>query len=99
MWSLWLTFAVSAVVGIVVASLTARYDSVGFVLLGAWLGATSTIFLSNIYARCAFAAFVVYKMWKRNLVAGILTGVALVVIPMGYFYVFNTVIGTLMRCD
>ncbi len=78
-------------VGIIVACFTARFDSVGFVLLGAWLGATSTIFLANIYARCAFAAFVVYKMWKKNIRMGLLVGAGLIVVPILYLYTFNTV--------
>ncbi len=91
LWSLWVAFFASAGIGVTVACFSARYDWVGFVLLGAWLGATSTLFLASIYARIAFAAFVLYKMWGKNKVTGAIVAAGLVVIPMGYAYVFNEV--------
>ena len=91
MWSLWLTFAASVIVGVIVSCLTAKYDTVGFILLGAWLGATSTIFLANIYARLAFAAFVLYKMWRRSITVAASVALALIILPMLYTMIFNEV--------
>ena len=91
LWTLWLAFFASAGIGMTVACFSAKYDTVGFVLLGAWLGATSTIFLSDIYARVAFAIFVVYKMWHKNLSMGLLVGAGLITIPIAYTYVFNEI--------
>jgi len=90
-WILWISFLGSTIVGMVVACFVAKHDWIGFVLLGAWLGATSTLFLSNIYARVVAGVFVGYKTWNQNRVMGLIAGAALIVIPFAYTYVFNEI--------
>ena len=91
LWSLWLSFFGCVLVGAIVAGFTARFDWIGFILLGAWLGVTSTIFLSNIYARVAVAVFVLYKMWQKNLKMALIISACIIIIPFFYVYVFNEI--------
>ena len=81
------------VLGITVACLVARFDTIGFVLLGAWFGATSSLILGNIIVRGAVAAFLLYKMWKVSLKLGLILAGGLVLIPLIHQLIPSVVLG------
>lgn len=90
-WSLWLVFFFSILIGVVTSFYGAKYDWVGFVVLGIWIGMTFTIVLDKIYIRAIICLALVYKLWRVNRVMGIILGVGMLVIPMIYSFFPNQI--------
>ena len=83
-WVLWLIFLISLTFGVFTAYMIARYQNAGFILLGVWFGASFTILFKNIIFRIVVAAFLIYKMWKKERVKSIILATGLLVIPSIY---------------
>jgi hypothetical protein len=103
-WVLWLILIISVVFGVIAAFMVAKYQAAGFVLLGAWFGASFTIVFKNIILRAIISAFLVYKMWKRERVKSIILAAGLLVIPTIYTIWANEItfwvslVGTCILC-
>jgi len=88
-WLLWFIMIISLGMGFLAAYFSAKYNAVGFVLLGVWLGATFTIVFENIIIRTLVAAFLIYRVWFTDRIKGIILGVGLAAIPCIYIYFPN----------
>ena len=103
-WMLWFILMLSVGMGTGAAYMIARYKEAGFILLGAWLGASFTIVFENIIIRALVAGFLVYRVWKTERVKGIILAAGLLLIPTLYtFYANETtfwicIIGTSALC-
>lgn len=83
-WVLWMILVISLIFGVVAAFMIAKYQAAGFILLGAWFGASFTIVFTNIILRAVIAGFLVYKMWKKERAKSLVLGGGLLAIPMVY---------------
>jgi len=80
-WSIWLIIILSVILGIGTGYITAKYQAVGFVLLGVWLGTSFTLVLENFVIRGAVAGFVLYRVWYKQRTIGIVLAAGLLIIP------------------
>ena len=103
-WVLWVILVISLTFGVIAAFMVAKYQAAGFVLLGAWFGASFTIVFKNIILRAVISAFLVYKMWKKERVKSIILAAGLLAIPTIYTIWANEItfwvslVGTCILC-
>lgn len=91
-WLLWIEFAVSLALGAGVGYFLAEYDTIGFILLGAWFGATTTVLFQNIFLRAVVSGLLVLKMWFTARNEGIALGASLFLIPIVFTYIAVNVV-------
>lgn len=92
-WLLWIEFLLSIGLGTGAAYLLSKFDAIGFVLLGAWFGATTTVLFQNIVLRFIVSGLLVFKMWfTERKKEGIVLGSALFLVPILFTYVFVNVV-------
>ena len=91
-WLLWVEFIVSLGLGTGCAYLLSKFDAIGFVLLGAWFGATTTVLFQNIFLRAIVSGLLVYKMWDTTKNEGIALGSSLFLVPILFTYIVVNVV-------
>jgi hypothetical protein len=86
-WVALLELIISLGLGAVGGYYCYKYDIVGFIILGAWLGATTTILFQNIVIRAIATGLLIYRLWEPAKTIGIILGSCIFLIPILYTYV------------
>lgn len=86
-WLVWLELMISIALGTALGYFLSKIDIVGFIILGAWFGATTTFLFQNIIIRAIVSAALVWKLWEKAKYPGIALGSCLLIIPILFTYV------------
>ncbi len=90
-WLVGLVLFMSLALGVASAHFAAKYQTAGFVLLGAWLGASFTVIFEDFIHRALVCAFLMYKIWRNQLLKGAIITAGLLFIPLIYTLYVNEI--------
>ena len=90
-WGVGFALLLSVAFGVPAAYYAAKHQAAGFILLGAWMGASFTIVLQNFIVRACVSGLLLYTVRSAGFVKSIAYAAGLLFIPLIYTLFVNEV--------